>query len=503
MITLNITADINWDNIVHVAYHHRRISISPTLYKHVEQGRAVFNALMEQEVPCYGVTTGLGQLVTESLDEVAKRDLPRNILRARAAGMGAPLPAPVVRATMVLRLVNFLSGADGVSSALCRFIVDRLNDDFTPWIPSLGHGMAGDAVAHTHCFQTLIGEGSVMTESGERISALQALTARGVAPYEPEMKEGLALLSGIAAGPAIAIHAHRAVRRFLDLANLVACTSFDALAAPKDSVDADLLCIAGEPGVAEILKIANKYLQNSTIKPYKLQACVSARIFPQVHGALSDALKDLKSRIESTFTLFSDNPYMVMGDKHKPGRFLSNGNFHNQHLVNQIEMVALNIAHLGVLSQRRLHRLLDPNQTGLNPQLAPIPGLDAGLVVAHKACIDFTARLKVLAQPVSLFTAESSGGQEDYMSNIFPAALRLFDMCELALSVLAYELLGALVALDLRGETGGTGVEMVRKSLRAHVPALNRDRSPGPDAETIVCLMENGTLDHLIAKYGR
>ena len=144
---------------------------------------------------------------------------------------------------------------------------------------------------------------------------------------------------------------------------------------------------------------------------------------------------------------------------------------------------------------------MDTEQTGLNPQLAPTPGLDAGLVVAHKACIDLTARLRVLAQPVSLSTGETSGGQEDYMSNVFPAALRLFDMCELAVGVLAYELLAALVALDARGEKAGDGVESVRKVVRAHVPPLTRDRSPGPDVETIIGLIDTGALDATVAQY--
>ena len=332
MIALNRPADINWNNVIGVAYRGLPVTMTAKLDQEIDQGQAAFEALIEQGVPCYGVTTGLGQLVTRELDEAARRDLPRNILRARAAGIGAPLPKPVVRSIMLLRLVNFLSGADGVSSELCHFIIDRLNDNFTPWVPSLGHGMAADAVANTHCFQTLIGEGSVMAEDGSRRSAADALKERGVAPYEPGMKEGLALLNGIAAGPAIAIHGYRTVRRFLDLANMVACTAFEALAAPKDSVDVALLAIVGEPGVAEIIKTANQYLHDSEVKPVKLQASVSARIFPQVHGALSDVLLDLKARIESTFTTFSDNPLMVVGDETQTGRFLSNGNFHNQHL---------------------------------------------------------------------------------------------------------------------------------------------------------------------------
>ena len=502
MIELRAPGDINWENVVAVAYRGERLGLDPALEASIERGRALFERLIEQGVPCYGVTTGLGRLVSRELDPVAMRELPKNILRARAAGVGPPLPRPVARATMMLRLVNFVSGRDGVSSALCRFIVDRLNDGFTPWIPSLGHGMAADGVANTHCFQTLIGEGSVIADDGSRMSAAMALSEREVAPYEPGLKEGLALLNGVAGGPAIALHAHRAVRRFLDVANLSACTSFEGLAAPRDSVDPALLAIAVEPGVATVLAAAHRYHRGSGITPVKLQASASARIFPQVHGALEDALAGLRRSIESSFVTFTDNPYLTIEDDGESGRFLSNGNFHNQHLVNQIEQVALNIAHVATLAMRRLHRLLDPEQTALSPQLAPVPGLDAGLVVAHKACIDFVARLKSLAQPVSLTTDESSAGQEDYMTNLFPAALRLFEMCELGVAVLAYELLAALVALDARGQRAGEGVEAVREIVRRQVPRLERDRSPGPDVETIIGLIDEGALDGVIARYG-
>jgi len=494
MIVLRQCEDLDWDTVLAIAYDAARLELADSALAVVEEGRRLFETLVEDGVPCYGVTTGLGRLVDVALSEAERDDLPRNILRARAAAIGEPLPKEVVRGTMLLRLVNFLSGRDGVSAALCRFVVDRLNDDFVPWIPGLGHGMAADAIANTHCFQTFIGEGYVMDRDGRRASAAEALRRRGVSPYEPGRKEGLALINGLAAGPAYAIHAHRAVSRCLDVANQVACASVEAIAAPKDAMDLALLEITREPGVAETIKLLNRYLDGSRVEVAKLQAPVSMRVIPQVHGALLDAVESLKTRIINTFSAFTDNPVLVK-DSGSAGRFLSNGAFHNQHLVNQAEQVALGLAHVGALSERRLHRLLDPQQTGLNAQLAARPGLDAGLVVAHKASIDLAARLKMLAQPVSLLTAETSQGQEDYMSMLFPVLQRTLQMCELLNALLAYELHAALVALDLRGENAGHGVERLRRVVREHVPALERDRPPGPDVEVILDLLRAGRLD--------
>jgi histidine ammonia-lyase len=162
------------------------------------------------------------------------------------------------------------------------------------------------------------------------------------------------------------------------------------------------------------------------------------------------------------------------------------GLFHNQHLVNQADHVALALAHVGVLSVRRLHRLLNPANTGLNPQLAGRPGLDAGLVVAQKAALGLEARLRLLANPVSLLTGESSAGQEDYMSQAFPTLERLYEMADLCNMMLAYELLAGLTALHLRGQRPGRGVAAIQAYFQPLIAPFARDRSPGPEVELIL-----------------
>lgn len=497
MITLKTAPDINWENVEAIAYHNEPVEIASELLDHVEAGRAHFQNLIDQGVPCYGVTTGLGQLVTHDLTEAERNDLPHNILRARAAAIGPPLPREVVRALMVMRLVNFLSGRDGVSGKLCQFLVDRLNDDFTPWVPSQGHGMAADAIAHTHAFQTFIGEGSVL-EEGERIPAAEALAKRGVTPLQLGQKEGLALLNGIGAAPAYAMDAYRTLSELLHLATTVAALSCEGAAVPKDSFDLRLKEVSVEPGVDQILDELQPLFRNSQITPYKLQSAISFRIIPQVHGAAVDALAGLRQRIEATLGTFSDNPLMVEDGNDAGGRFLSVGLFHNQHLVNQADHVALALAHVGSLSVRRLHRLLSADNTGLNAQLAARPGLDAGLVVAHKAALGIEAELKPLANPLSLQTGESSAGQEDYMSMAFPTIARLYKMAELIKMILAYELLGGLTALgqrhELNGQRPGDGVRTVQNYFQAEIAPLTQDRSPGPDVERILQLFARDIL---------
>ena len=491
MINLVQPSDINWINLYRVAYQDEMVTIDDALLEQVDAGHALFLSLIERGIPSYGVTTGLGKLVTTELDAESRAELPANLLRARAVATGDPFTRPVARAMLLIRLVNFLSGRSAVRSDLCRYLVDRLNDGFTPWIPILGHGMAGDAIANTHAFQTLIGEGFVYGPDNQRQPAARALKAAKIAPFELADREGLALINGVCAAPALAMDAYYQLDGLLNLANLVAAVSVEGLAAPRDAVDPAVARVSSEAGVANTIETIRRHLNHSQITAHKLQAPVSYRVVPQVHGAMHQALAQLRENIDRCLVDFSDNP-LIDGN-----RMLSVGNFHNQHLVNQVEHLALALAHVGSLSERRLHRLMNADNTGLNPQLAMRPGLDAGLVVTHKASIDLAARLKLLAQPVSLHTSETSDGQEDYMSMAIPAISRLYDMAQLLRIMLAYELLAGMTAVQMRDQAPGDGVAAVINYFKNYIAPFERDRSLMPDIEVVLAHFETDEFSSL------
>jgi histidine ammonia-lyase len=485
MITISSVTDLNWVNLYRVAYQSQPLEIDGKLLQQVDAGHAHFNELIAGGLQSYGVTTGLGKLVGTRLDDAARAELPANMLRARAVAIGEPFAKPVARAMLLIRLVNFLSGRSAVRGELCRYLVDRLNDDFTPWVPSLGHGMAADAIANTHAFQTLIGEGFVYGPDDRRQPAAEALAARNIEPVTLTGREGLALINGICAAPALAMDAFHQLEQVLGLANLVAAVSIEGLAAPKDAIDPVVAQLNSEAGIKKTLEILRKHLNHGQIEVFKLQAPISYRVIVQVHGALYEALQRMREKIEYCLVDFSDNPLMD-GD-----RTLSVGSFHNQHLANQVDHLALALAHVGCLSERRLHRMMAADNTGLNAQLAARPGLDAGLVVAHKASIDLAARLRLLAQPVSLLTSETSDGQEDYMSMAIPAISRLYEMAQLSRGVLAYELLAGITALRQRRQVPGDGVAALIDYFDALIPAMERDRSPAPDIEILLEHFDN------------
>jgi histidine ammonia-lyase len=480
MIRIEDSSDLNWINLYRVACQSAPLAISEAMLRRVDSGHARFVDLIERGVPSYGVTTGLGKLVGAELDEVARAELPANMLRARAVAIGAPFSRSVARAMLLIRLVNFLSGRSAVRSEVCRYLVDRLNDDFTPWVPSLGHGMAADAIANTHAFQTLIGEGFVYGPDQQRQPAAAALQERSIEPLALSGREGLALINGVCAAPALAMDAFYRLDELLGLANLVAAVSLEGLAAPRDAIDPVVGRLSSEPGIGKVIDCLRRHLNHSRIEPYRLQAPISYRVIAQVHGGLYESLARLREKIEFSLVDFSDNP-LLDGE-----RMLSVGSFHNQHLVNQVEHVALALAHVGCLSERRLHRLLSADCTGLNAQLAARPGLDAGLVVTQKASIDLAARLRLLAQPVSLFTSETSDGQEDYMSMAIPALTRLEEMVQLCRAMLAYELLAGLTAVRMRTQPPGDGVVAVIEYFESLIAPLEKDRPLAADVETIL-----------------
>ncbi|MFQ5957832.1 MAG: aromatic amino acid lyase [Alphaproteobacteria bacterium] len=491
-ITLAVATDLTPAVYRRVIYGGEALAAAPALLDAVAAKRAAFLRLLDSGVHCYGVNTAHGAMIVETVPKEEWPALQRNVLRARAAGTGPPFAPEVARGMMLARLFNLLSGYAAASAELCRFVIDRLNDGFTPWVPSRGHGMAGELIPHCHMAQTFVGDGFVIGPGGARVPAAEALAARGVAPYEPQAKEGLSLVNGVSASTAYAIHAHRAVAAVAEPMTLIATATAEAIGAPVEPFDAALDRLRPDPGIARVAAQARRHIAGSRITRRDRQGPISLRIIPQVHGALMDALDHAESAIANELVSVSDNPVFVSaGEGAGDDRILATGTFHNQHVTGALEGLALALAQVGILSQRRLHRLLDARFTGLSHQLSPRPGMDAGLVILHKAVLAHEARLKLLAAPVSLHHGEASFGQEDFMPMIFPVIDRLFEMADIVRLIGAYELYATAVALDQRGERAGKSVEAMRALVREVVPPYDADRSYGPEVEALDALLQD------------
>jgi histidine ammonia-lyase len=459
----------------------------------VGRSRALFLRHLEGGATGYGISTGLGAMAGVDLGEKERAQLPRHILLGRAAATGAPFSASEVRGAMVIKLAQFLSGASAVTPELCRFIADRVNDDFAPFVPSEGLGMAGEIIPLSHLFQTFVGAGFVLQDSG-RLPAMEWFTRQKLSLYEPQLKEGLSLISGVALAPAVALRHADSLKKTLSLATLTAAAAVEGLGASLEAYSSDVTKLRRDPGMHEIATVLRKLLADSEVRRQTRQPPVSFRVVPQVHGACFAAIRRLEAAAVSEFTTIGDNPAFVTDDASESGRLLHSGNFHCAELAATVEAAALAATQVALLSERRLHRLLDKEFSGLPHQLARRPGLDAGLVILQKAALGLTAKLKSLAIPPSLQSGESSFGQEDFMTMIFPALQRLAEIDRLVRLVSVYELYAAVVAIDQRGETPGNGVAVVLARVRADIAAYDGDRPYGIEIECLASLVDSGAL---------
>jgi histidine ammonia-lyase len=467
------------------------LEIAPELLRAVDARREAMLRALEAGATAYGVTTGLGYLAKREIPREDQQALQRSILLGRSVGVGEPFPREVVRGAMLLRLTGFLSGDAGVSGGLCHLLAERLNDGWTPYVPTGPHGSAGEVIPLAHLFQTLVGEGFVL-EDGERVPAAEALAARGLQPYEPGLKEGIALVNGAPFAPAVGIALVDRARPLLEHATLAAALATALVGASPRPFSTRIGLLKGDPGQLVVHERLVELLGGDwTDGP---QAPVSFRVAPQVHGAVLDVLDGVERQLERELRAVTDSPLYLPAADGEPEGFYPTGNFHSQALAFGLDALAIAFAQLGNLAEKRLHRLLDARFSGLSEQLAVEPGRQTGAAVLHKAVVALCAENRMLAVPASVNAADTSTGQEDFQAFAFLAAdklRRLLDNVEL---VLAYELPALRQAASLRDDPLPPRLAHAMELLAAVVPPLVEDRPLGPDVERVRELVRSGRL---------
>ncbi|HEY7207543.1 MAG TPA: aromatic amino acid lyase [Gaiellaceae bacterium] len=465
---------------------------TPDVLRAVDERREAMLRALDAGVPAYGVTTGLGYMSRHAVEPADRYALQRSILLGRSVAVGEPLPAEVVRGTMLLRLTAFLSGDAGVSSELCRLLAARLNDGWTPWVPAGPHGSSGEVVPLAHLFSTFVGEGFVL-ENGERVPAASALAARGQDPYVPGLKEGIALVNGAPLAPALAIHLVERARSLLDHATLAAALTVALTGASSRPLSTRIGRLKGDPGQLTVHARLFELLGGGDWED-RPQAPVSLRVVPQVHGAVLDVLATAEHQLEREVKAVTDSPLYLPALGVEPEGFYPSGNFHAQALAFELDFLAIAFAQVASLAEKRLHRLLDARFSELPEQLAERPGIHTGAAVLHKAVIALGAENRLLAAPVSAGSADTSAGQEDFQAFEFLAAdklRRLLDNMELGL---AYELVALRQARSLRGGSLPVALERACELLGDAVEPLGEDRPLAPDVERVRDLVRSGRL---------
>jgi len=465
------------------------VAVGETLLQHVEERRDALLRHLETGVAAYGVTTGLGYLASETIGKADQDALQRSLLTARASGLGPPLPPDVVRGSMLLRLVGFLSGFPGVSPALCRFLADRLNEGWSPVVPSGSYGASGEIGPLAHLFQTFIGEGLVEID-GERLPAREALAHSGIERYQPGVKEGVALLNGSPFATALGIRFGDLAGRLLEQATLSAALSVALVGASARPFAMRVVSLAAGGAEQKIGQRMLELLGGEARRGDKPQPPVSFRIVPQVHGALLQALDELRATSERRLRSVTDSPVFLDSDSDEPEGLYPSGGFHAIDVTLRLEAVGLAAAQVTNLVEKRLHRLLDARFSGLPEQLARRPGVQAGAVSLHKAVVGLAAENRLLAAPASVHALDTSTGQEDVQAFTFLAAARLEALLDNLESAVACELVALRQAAHLRGDALDAPLLASAVARLAKVVApIDEDRTLSPDVERVIALL--------------
>jgi histidine ammonia-lyase len=492
MIVLERPDQLDAEQYRRIVLEHEAVAVAPALLEAVDGARARMLAQLASGATAYGVNTSLGYLAGTRIDPDEQRAFQRSIL-LRGAGQGPPLAPAVVRGALLIRLAGFLTGWAGVSAALCRFIADRLNDDWAPSVPSRGVTSAGEVIALSHLFQTFVGAGAVI-EDGATVSAAEALARRAVAPYEPDVKEGIALVNGAPLAPALAAWLATRCRALLDHATLAGALTAALAGGSPRPYSRRIGRLKGDPGQDRVHAQLAQLHAGEADWADRPQSPVSFRVLPQVHGAVHELVDAIEAQVARELRAVTDSPLYLGADGDEPAGFYPSGNFHSQALSFALDALAIGFAQVGNLSEKRLHRLLDRRFSGLADQLASDPGRQTGLIFAHKSALGFVAENRLLAAPASVHSLDSSAGQEDFQAFTFLAAEqlgRLLDNLEL---ILAAELVAIRQARHLHATALPPPLETVVERLAARVAPLDEDRPLSDDLERVRALIRSGGI---------
>jgi len=492
-VILRSPTDLTLETLEEIAWEGRRLELHADLLDHLGATHAQLCAALSFGEQVYGVTTGMGYLAGVALSKDEQASHQANLLLGRAVGGPPFLERGEARALLVARLASFLSGRTGITSSLCAFLVDRLNDGFVPAIPRSAIGCAGEIIPLAHAFGPLVGAGQILAEDGEVQDAAAGLAARGAEPYQPALKEGIALLAGAPGAVALAASARRRGQVLSGQLLMAAAFAIDAMRAPLSPYDPAVAELANDPLMGDVLAQLDGLLHGSDPERRGGQAPVSFRVIPQVLTHLGRTLGRLEEDLRRALTAVGDSPALRdLPWESEP--FISNGGFHAIGLASGLDSLCVALIQAVELAGQQAHRLLDARFTGLPDQLTSRPGPQAGLVAVQKRIAGALNELRRLAAPATVGLSDTSMGQEDAMAFTFEAAEKLRRAESLARDVLACQLVICRQAWALRGSPPADGLAECARVIATAVPPIDQDRPLGPDITGVRTLLASETL---------
>ncbi len=500
--------DLTLEEFVAVCRGGAEVVLSAQAMEAMRRSRALAEKIAREKRVAYGITTGFGDFARVAVPEQMSNQLSTNLILSHCTATGAPYRGDIVRGVMLLRANALCAGYSGVRPVLVELLVQMLNCGLTPVIPEKGSlGASGDLAPLSHMGLVLLGRGEAFYR-GQRLPGLEAMRRAGLKPLDTLVcKEGLGITNGTCAMTSVgALHLYDTLRA-AELADLIASMSFTALTGQLDAFQARVHAVRGQPGQMLVAKNLRLLTEGSELiarcQGARVQDAYALRCIPQVHGAVRDSLAYIRSRVDLELNAVTDNPLLFPEDE----AVISGGNFHGEPMALPFDFLAIACAELASISERRTERMVNAAlSNGLPPFLTVRPGVNSGFMIVQYSAASMVSENKVLAHPASVDSIPSSANQEDMVSMGTTAARKAGWVLENTRSVLAFELLTACQALELRQRSGeyGSGLSPIHAAVlarvREEIPFMDADREIRLDIEKIEALVRGGELTALLRR---
>lgn len=474
----NFTIENNWislDQLDEIIASGAEVSLSEKAKKEIQKCRAYLDKKVSEATErIYGVNTGFGSLCDTAIDAEDLEKLQRNLVESHACGTGDQVPEHIVKRMLLLKAIGLSHGSSGAQVDTVERLLFFYNNNIIPVVYQQGSlGASGDLAPLAHLSLPLLGEGEVMV-NGERKNSSEVLKQNGLEPLSLRSKEGLALLNGTQFMSAYGSYCVSKAKQLFQQYIKVAALSLEAYDGRVNPFQDNVNSIRNQVGQIEVAKLMREVLEGSEMASRSkahVQDPYSFRCLPQVLGASKDTIDHCATVIEREINAVTDNPTVFVDEDD----VVSAGNFHGQPLALAMDFLAIAVAEMGSISERRVYKLISGTR-GLPAFLVANPGLNSGFMIPQYTAASVVSQNKQLCTPASIDTIDSSNGQEDHVSMGSNAATKLYRVVENCFTVQGIELLNAAQAMDFREEKSSAEIEALRTDFRKSVPFVSEDR---------------------------
>lgn len=484
---IEIGENISLEDVRKVANKKEKVVIADKVKEAIIKSNILLKDKIEKGAKIYGVSTGFGKLSDVQISASERRELQLNLVRSHSCGLGPYLSEEEARVVMLLRAHTLAKGYSGVRLEVIQLLVDLLNEDIYPVIPSQGSvGASGDLAPLAHLALVLIGEGKVLDE-GKEYPANEYLRAKGIEPITLQEKEGISLINGTQVSTAIALIAVLKALQLSQIADIAGAISTDALKCTDKAFDERIISLRPYEGALKTAENLRRLLSGSEIMKShrdcpRIQDNYSIRCIPQVHGAIKDALDFIQSILTKEINSISDNP-VIFPD----GEILNGGNFHGEPIAMAMDLLSIAMTQLANISERRIFLLTADPENVLPPFLIHKAGLNSGFMIAQVAAASLLSENKILSHPASVDSIPTSANKEDYVSMSTIAARKAKTIVENTEKILTIEILAGCQALDFHSPLKSSpAIEEIKKIVRSKVSFLEKDRILSDDINELL-----------------